>query len=88
MFLILCGRVACHDRDGMASRTRYFIAKAIACLWYITAWVVAIISPMVFISSVIINEINVWGYPVSEKYDAVGQVSLVPLMCRNGTNGW
>ncbi|KAL8662462.1 MAG: hypothetical protein Q9202_004705 [Teloschistes flavicans] len=26
--------------------TRYFIAKAIACLWYITAWVVAIISPM------------------------------------------
>lgn len=29
---------------------------------------------MVFIGSVIINEVNVWGYPVSEQFDAVGQV--------------
>ncbi|KAL9584067.1 MAG: hypothetical protein Q9212_002345 [Teloschistes hypoglaucus] len=71
----------------MASRARYCIAKTVACNWYIIPWVVAIISPFVFISSVIINEIYVWGYPVSEKFDAVGQVSRLTLICRNETNG-
>ncbi|KAL8627431.1 hypothetical protein Q9189_006869 [Teloschistes chrysophthalmus] len=62
------------------NRTRYFLAKAIACIWYIAAWAAAVVCPAVFISSVIIDEIYVWGYPVSEKYDAVGQASHLTSM--------
>lgn len=86
MFLVLCGRVAHYGRASLASRTRYFLAKAIACIWYIAAWAAAVVCPAVFISSVIIDEIYVWGYPVSEKYDAVGQASHLTSMCSNEPN--
>lgn len=75
VFLIIGGKTSYSDRAGFASKARYYIAKATASLFFIFAIAVAIVSPAVFIVSVVINEIKVWGYPVSERFDAVGQWS-------------
>jgi len=75
VFLIFGGKSSYSDRAGFVSEARYYIAKAIATLSFIFAIAVAIMTPAVFTISVIINEINVWGYPVSERSDAVGQWS-------------
>ncbi|KAI4152438.1 MAG: hypothetical protein L6R39_001814 [Caloplaca ligustica] len=82
LFAKLGGSVAYNERAGMASKARYYIAKTVASSSYILAWAAAIICPAVFISSVVINEINVWGYPVSEKSDAVGQASYLKTPCQ------
>ena len=75
VFLVIGGKSSYSDRAGFASKARYYIAKAIASLFFIFAIAVAIVSPAVFTFSVVINEIKVWGYPVSERSDNVGQWS-------------
>lgn len=75
VFLIFGGKLSYSDRAGFASKARYYIGKAIASTFFIFPIAVAMITPAVFTVSVIINEINVWGYPVSERPDAVGQWS-------------
>ncbi|KAL8829958.1 MAG: hypothetical protein Q9191_001713 [Dirinaria sp. TL-2023a] len=69
-FLLLSGPGSYRTRIGFVSRTRYYIAKSIGSFLFMLAIAVAIISPAVFISSAIINEIIVWGYPISEAPDA------------------
>lgn len=75
VFLIIGGRSSFSHRPNFASKARYYIAKAVASTFFLIAIAVAIITPVVFTVSIIINEINVWGYPVSERPDAVGQWS-------------
>ena len=74
IFLLLGGKSS-YSRRGPASKARFHFAKLTALSLYLCAVMVAIMSPAVFISCVIINEINTWDYPGSERYDAVGQVS-------------
>ena len=73
MFLLLGGKIPYSDRGGLPSKARYYLAKFIALCFFIGAIAVAIIGPAVFISSVIINEIITWDYPVAEEPDAIGQ---------------
>ena len=75
IFLLLGGRSSYDRRRGLASRARFHFAKLTALSLYLCAVMVAIVSPAIFISSVIVNEINTWDYPSSERNDAVGQVS-------------
>ena len=86
IFRVLGGQASYRDRAGFVSKARYYIAKAIASFSFLLAIAAAIISPAVFISSVVINEINVWSYPVSEKEDAVGQVSYPIQFSKDLTN--
>ena len=75
VFLRLGGNRSYDRRKSLVSKARYYLGKMIALCFFLCAVVVAIASPLVFISSVIVNEINTWGYPMSEQPDAVGQVS-------------
>lgn len=75
IFLLLAGNKPYVERASKSSKTRYYMAKSIALSFFIGAIVAAIICPAVYVSSVIINEIITWGYPVSEQSDAIGQVS-------------
>lgn len=75
IFLLLAGNKPYVERASKSSKTRYYMAKSIALSFFIGAIVAAIICPAVYVSSVIINEIITWGYPVSEQPDAIGQVS-------------
>lgn len=52
-------------RRSLASKTRYFIGKYTAGFFFVSAIVVTVLCPPVFISSVIINEIVTWGRPVA-----------------------
>lgn len=51
---------------------RYFIAKAIAALFYLLAIFLSLICPIVFILSIIVNEIFIQTFPPSEHSDAIG----------------
>lgn len=75
IFLRLGGKSSYDRRKSLVSKTRFYFGKLIALCFFLCAVVVAIVSPFVFISSVIVNEIDTWGYPISESPDAVGQVS-------------
>ena len=72
VFHFLAGRGPWSQR-GFLSRGRYYSGKTIAIAVYSTALLVAIISPFVFISSVIMNELFAWVWP-SEDLDVVGEV--------------
>lgn len=52
-------------RKGLVSKVRYYIGKYIAAFFFVSALVVTVFSPPVFISSVIINEIVTWDWPVA-----------------------
>ncbi|KAL8826269.1 MAG: hypothetical protein Q9191_003908 [Dirinaria sp. TL-2023a] len=75
MFVWLAGKAPYGDRIGLAARVRYRFAKFMASSFFIGAIVAAVICPAIFVSSVIINEIVTWGYPVGERADGVGQWS-------------
>jgi len=75
IFLLLADKKPYSERATIGSKTRYYIAKSIALSFFIGAIVAAILCPAVYISSVIINEILTWGYPVTEQGDAIGQAS-------------
>ena len=73
IFRITGGIDTYHGRT-FASKCRYFFGKVIAGNFYVWAVLGAIICPAVFVSSVIVDEILAWGYPVNESFDAIGQV--------------
>ncbi len=75
MFLLLAGNKSYSERASIGSKTRYHIAKSISLSFFVGAIVAAIICPAVYVSSVIINEINTWAFPVAERPDAIGQAS-------------
>ena len=52
-------------RKGLVSKIRHHVGKYIAAFFFISAIVVTVVCPPVFISSVIINEIETWGWPVA-----------------------
>ncbi|KAI9797217.1 MAG: hypothetical protein M1833_005626 [Piccolia ochrophora] len=54
-------------------RSLFFAAKWTAAAVYLFSVFMAVACPMLFISSVVMNEIYVRFYPVSEQNDAVGQ---------------
>jgi hypothetical protein len=78
LFLSLAGlsprdrRILTESRKGTRSRYRSNISKFIAGSGYLTSILVFIISPFAFVSSIVINELQMWGWP-SENYDAIGQ---------------
>ena len=75
IFLLLGGKSPYHSRRGFGPKARYYFAKVIALYPFLSAVMVAIVSPAIFVSSVIVNEIITWDYLISERTDAVGQVS-------------
>ncbi len=52
-------------RKSLISKTRYFVAKYTAAFFFVSAILVTVLCPPVFISSVIINEIVTWSWPVA-----------------------
>ena len=47
--------------------------------FYSFAIFVTCISPFLFVCSIVVNEIVIWAYPVTESYDAIGQVIVKDL---------
>ena len=76
MFRLFAGPVPRSERQTFKSKLSYYFAKWTAAGFFMSAIVVAVICPLVFASCIIVNEIVTWGYPASEYYDAVGQVSV------------
>lgn len=74
IFRTLTGRNDYSIPSDIKSKLRFFFAKSAAVAFYLTDVFATIVSPVVFISSVITNELSARVYPVSEKSDAVGQV--------------
>ncbi|ERF68967.1 hypothetical protein EPUS_09021 [Endocarpon pusillum Z07020] len=75
IFRLLSGAQERPRRSTFLWKCRYYISKITAGIIYMGAIGVAIISPLIFISSVILNEFIVHRYPEGERYDAVGQWS-------------
>ena len=75
IFLRLGGRSSYDRRRSLLSKARFYFGKLIALCFFLCAVAVAIVSPLAFVSSVILNEIDTWSFPISEQNDAVGQVS-------------
>ena len=67
IFLYLGGKVTRKSRRRFGSKLRYYFAKVIAGCFYAGAILTVIISPIVFIVSVVINEIETWDWPT--RYD-------------------
>ena len=76
MFRLLAGPVPRSERQTFGSKLSYHFAKWVAAGFFMAAIVVATICPLVFASSIIVNEIVTWGYPMGENYDAIGQWSI------------
>lgn len=70
------------DQPTFLWRCRYYISKMSAGTVYMGAILAAIVCPLVFISSVVINELVARCYPVNERHDAVGQVCMSYLLSR------
>lgn len=75
VFCKIAGTTRKEQRAAFGSRFRYYVGKLIAGFYFLTTLAVALICPFVFVSSVIVNEIITWAFPVGEEMDAVGQVS-------------
>ena len=91
----LTGGTATYSSRTTGSKLRYYFGKAIAGCFYVWTVLGILICPAIFISSVIIDEILAWGYPVNESFDAVGQVrisssriSIAGLTHLSGARGW
>ncbi len=69
-----------YSSRSFTSKCRYYFGKFVAGNFYVWTVLGALICPAVFISSVIIDEILAFGFPVSESFDAVGQVKM-PSRC-------
>lgn len=76
LFLLLGGQKPYVERSNTRSKARYHAARCIALSFFAGSTTVALIAPAIFISSLIINEIVAFGYPVGESSDAVGQVNV------------
>ena len=65
IFRRLSGTIRSSLRKSLASKTRYYMGKYTAGFFFVCAIVVTVLCPPVFISSVIINEIVTWNWPVA-----------------------
>ena len=75
IFLSLADTSTYCERISLFSKMRYYLGKTIALCFYLVAIIVAIISPALFISSVVVTEIGTLQYPIGERNDAIGQVN-------------
>ena len=80
-FRTFAGSTPKRDRTTFGSKLRYYFGKTVAGYYFLIVIAVAFICPFVFVSSVIINEIITWSWPVSESEDAVGQVRCSRPTC-------
>ena len=74
-FRIFAGTTPLEERATFGSRLRYYFGKAVAGFYFVAAIACAFVCPFIFVSSVVVNEFITWSLPVSEREDAVGQVS-------------
>ena len=65
IFRWLSGTTRRSLRKGLISSTRYFMGKFTAAFFFLSAIMVTVLCPPLFISSVIINEIVTWDWPVA-----------------------
>lgn len=65
IFRRLSGTTRRSLRKNLASKTRHYMGKYTAGFFFVSAIVVTVLCPPVFISSVIINEIVTWNQPVA-----------------------
>ena len=65
IFRRLSGTTRRSLRRSLASKARHYIGKYTAGFFFVSAIVVTVLCPPVFISSVIINEIVTWNWPVA-----------------------
>ena len=65
IFRRLSGTTRRSLRRTLVSKMRHYIGKCVASFFFASAIVVTILCPPVFISSVIINEIETWVWPVA-----------------------
>lgn len=65
IFRRLSGTTRRSLRSSLGSKTRHYMGKYTAGFFFVAAIVVTILCPPVFISSVIINEIVTWNWPVA-----------------------
>ena len=80
-FRTFAGITPKRERTTFGSKFRYYLGKTVAGYYFLIVIAVALICPFVFVSSVIINEIITWSWPVSESEDAVGQVRASRPTC-------
>ena len=73
-FLLLSGRTSGRGPVDSNFKARFYFAKVVAACLFLGSVAAAVICPAVFISSIIINEIPVWQFPVGDSFDAIGQV--------------
>ena len=73
-FLLLSGGGSGRVPADSNFKARFYSAKVVAAFLFLGSVAAAVICPAVFISSIIINEILVWQFPVGDSFDAVGQV--------------
>ena len=72
IFRRLSGNTRRGLRKGLVSKTRYYLGKYTAAFFFLSAIVVTAICPPLFISSVIINEILTWTWPVAYVSSSLG----------------
>ena len=65
IFRRLSGTTRRSLRKSLASKMRYYMGYYTAGFFFVSAIVVTVLCPPVFISSVIINEIVTWNWPVA-----------------------
>ena len=65
IFRRLSGTTRRSLRRTLTSRMRHYMGKCVAGFFFASAIVVTVICPPIFISSVIINEIATWDWPVA-----------------------
>ncbi|KAG8526154.1 uncharacterized protein KY384_000147 [Bacidia gigantensis] len=73
MFRHIAGLKPKSQRTLFKEKLSYHLGKGVAAGFYIFSILIATICPLVFISSVVVNEIMAWGYPYGETFDAIGQ---------------
>lgn len=76
IFRRLSGNTRRSLRKGLVSKTRYYVGKYTAAFFFLSAIVVTAICPPLFISSVIINEIVTWSWPVAYVFTNLGFYGL------------
>ena len=81
IFLVVAGETTWIGRRTAHTRLRYHLGKAVALSFYLSAISVAFGAPVIFLSSMIVNEISTFYYPTAENSDAVGQASRLIGFC-------
>ena len=77
IFRWLSGSTRRSLRRTVFSKIRYLVGKSTASFFFVSAIVVTVMCPPLFISSLIINEIVTWDWPV-----AYVSATSIPKVCR------